>query len=211
MLYMLWAPHLFLQIYGLGAFGCIRLLNFIQVMSPTLEPNPFYNHYYERYACYACYSCIITCYEPYHFSLIKNCAKGPSTYYVILHTVFYVKRVTFFLVNRVEHQKLNQTTAELPFGWVFGVQLGLRQTQALIRTYYIIIIKEDEDKEEMKKAQCAHPPPFDNDYVIGTNQWQCLPKAEFNTKNSTKQLPLCGCLVKFFVFTRSIKLARKTS
>ena len=35
----------------------------------------------------------------------------------------------FFLVNRVEHQKLNQTTAELSFGWVFGVQLGLRQTQ----------------------------------------------------------------------------------
>ena len=42
--------------------------------------------------------------------------KGPSTYYVILFTVFYVKYVTFFLVNRVEHQKLNQTTAELPFG-----------------------------------------------------------------------------------------------
>ena len=40
----------------------------------------------------------------------------------------------FFLVNRVEHQKLNQTTAELPFCWVFGVQLGLRQTQALINT-----------------------------------------------------------------------------
>ena len=36
--------------------------------------------------------------------------------------------------NRVEHQKLNQTTAELSFGWVFGVQLGLRQTQALIKT-----------------------------------------------------------------------------
>ena len=115
-------------------------------------------------------------------------SKGPSTYYVILHTVFYVKRVTFFLVNRVEHQKLNQTTAELPFGWVFGVQLGLRQTQALIRTYYIIIIKEDEDKEEeVKKAQCAHPPPFDNDDVIGSNQCLCLPKAELNTKNSTKR------------------------
>ena len=27
-------------------------------------------------------------------------------------------------MNRVEHQKLNQTTAELPFGWVFRVQLG---------------------------------------------------------------------------------------
>ena len=38
------------------------------------------------------------------------------------------------LVNRVEHQKLNQTTAELSFGWVFGVQLGHRQTQALIKT-----------------------------------------------------------------------------
>ena len=37
-------------------------------------------------------------------------------------------------MNRVEHQKLNQTTAELSFGWVFGVQLGLRQTQALIKT-----------------------------------------------------------------------------
>ena len=36
--------------------------------------------------------------------------------------------------NRVEHQKLNQVAAELPPGWVFGVQLGLRQTQALIKT-----------------------------------------------------------------------------
>ena len=36
--------------------------------------------------------------------------------------------------NGVERQKLNQTTVELPFGSVFGVQLGLRQTQALINT-----------------------------------------------------------------------------
>ena len=36
--------------------------------------------------------------------------------------------------NRVEHQKLNQEAAELPPGWVFGVQLGLRQTQSLIKT-----------------------------------------------------------------------------
>ena len=52
--------------------------------------------------------------------------------------------------GRVEHQKLNQTTAQLLFGsvfgvlllfgWVFGVQLGLRQTQALIKTYFITII-----------------------------------------------------------------------
>ena len=37
--------------------------------------------------------------------------------------------------NRVEHQKLNQVGAgRPPPGWVFGVQLGLRQTQALDKT-----------------------------------------------------------------------------
>ena len=37
--------------------------------------------------------------------------------------------------NRVEHQKQNQPAIEKwPFGFVFGVQLGLRQTQALIKT-----------------------------------------------------------------------------
>ena len=46
-------------------------------------------------------------------------------------------RRNLFLVNRVEHQKRTQTTAELPFGFVFGVQLGLRQTQALINILYI--------------------------------------------------------------------------
>ena len=47
----------------------------------------------------------------------------------------FLRRVKHFITdmsNRVEHQKLNQTTAELPFGRVFRVQLGLRQTQALI-------------------------------------------------------------------------------
>ena len=48
----------------------------------------------------------------------------------------FLRQVEHFLTdmsNRVEHQKLNQTTAELSFGWVFGVQLGLRQTQELIK------------------------------------------------------------------------------
>ena len=37
--------------------------------------------------------------------------------------------------NRVEHQKQNQPAIEKwPFGFVFGVQLGLRQTRALIKT-----------------------------------------------------------------------------
>ena len=35
--------------------------------------------------------------------------------------------------NRVEHPTLNQVIAELPSDWVFGVQLGLRETQALIK------------------------------------------------------------------------------
>ena len=44
-------------------------------------------------------------------------------------TVFRASQVTFFPVNRVEHQKLNQPAAEPPSGWVFDVQLGLRQTR----------------------------------------------------------------------------------
>ena len=48
--------------------------------------------------------------------------------------------LVFFLVNRVEHQTLNQTTAGLPCGRVFGVKIGPRKTQALITTNFIIII-----------------------------------------------------------------------
>ena len=47
------------------------------------------------------------------------------------------KPVHFFsgMSNRVEHQKQNQPAIEKwPFGFVFGVQLGLRQTLALIKT-----------------------------------------------------------------------------
>ena len=39
----------------------------------------------------------------------------------------------FDIDNRVEIQKLNQVAAELPPGWVFGVQLGLWQRQPLIK------------------------------------------------------------------------------
>ena len=38
-------------------------------------------------------------------------------------------------------------TAELPFGWFFGVQLGLRQTQALTVTNNLTIIHEPDDDE----------------------------------------------------------------
>ena len=47
----------------------------------------------------------------------------------LLHlTVFCVWRVNFFLGNRVEHKKVEQTTIELPFNRVFGAQLGFWHT-----------------------------------------------------------------------------------
>ena len=71
---------------------------------------------------------------------------------------------------------------------VFNSAFGRHRHRVEPITYYIIIIKEDEDKEgEVKKAHYAHPPPFDNDDAVGTNQCLCLPKAELNTKNSTKR------------------------
>ena len=49
------------------------------------------------------------------------------------YTVFRVRRITFFLVNRVEDQNEPKTATEVVAVWVrFGFQLGLRQTPALI-------------------------------------------------------------------------------
>ena len=45
--------------------------------------------------------------------------------------------------NRVEHQKLNQVAANLLRGWVFSVQLGLQQTQALINTKFVFGIPKN--------------------------------------------------------------------
>ena len=62
------------------------------------------------------------------------------------------------------------------------------------------MLKDEDKEEEVKEAQCAHPPPpLDKDNVIGTNQCLCLPKAELNTKNSTKQQQSCR-LVEFLLF-----------
>ena len=45
----------------------------------------------------------------------------------------------FDMSNRVEHQKLNQLAARAASWLSLSVQLGLRQTQALINTYFITI------------------------------------------------------------------------
>ena len=47
---------------------------------------------------------------------------------------------TFFLVNRVEHQKNNRTRVELLVNWVFGAQLSFRQIPAVISTNCTTII-----------------------------------------------------------------------
>ena len=86
-------------------------------------------------------------------------------------------------MNRVVHQKLNQTTAELLFGLSFGVQFDLRQTHALISTTnYFTIVQL-----------------LDNGFAISRNQCLCLPKAELNTKTSTKWQLRCRS-VEFLVF-----------
>ena len=46
----------------------------------------------------------------------------------------YAGHFFFGMNNRIEHQKLSHMAADLPPGWVSGVQLGLRQTQARIKT-----------------------------------------------------------------------------
>ena len=47
--------------------------------------------------------------------------------------------------NRVEHQKQNQPAIEKwPFGFVFGVQLGLRRTLALFKSYKNILLRGEQ-------------------------------------------------------------------
>ena len=93
---------------------------------------------------------------------------------------------TLFLENRVEHQKRNQTTTELPFGWVFGVQLGLRQTQALITTNRKTIIQQLDDGE----------------VISSTNLYVRVPKTVVNNKKVKNKAPL---LLFGFVFGVKLK------
>ena len=69
----------------------------------------------------------------------RGCPQITSSQNSPLEPVFPFRRQAghFFpdMSNRVEHQKRNQPAIEKwPFGFVFGVQLDLRQTQALIKT-----------------------------------------------------------------------------
>ena len=50
---------------------------------------------------------------------------------------------TLFLVNRVEHPKINRTRAELPVNCIFGTQLCFRQTPVLISTNCTTIIRAE--------------------------------------------------------------------
>ena len=49
-----------------------------------------------------------------------------------VYTVFRVRRITFFLVNRVENQNEPKQLQKVVAVWVrFGFQLGLRQWEVL--------------------------------------------------------------------------------
>ena len=54
-------------------------------------------------------------------------------------------------------------------------------------------------EDDVNEGQCVHPSLSDYYDLIGSNQCLCLPKAELNTKNSTKR-QLCCRLVEFLVF-----------
>ena len=113
------------------------------------------------------------------------------------------------MINRVEHQKLNQVAAELPPGWVFGVQLGLRQTHALVNTYHMILIHRHRHVIYLSIHWIDRWWMTWNEYdVIGINQCLCLPKAELNTKNSTRR-QLCCLLVEFLVFNSITHVIKK--
>ena len=61
----------------------------------------------------------------------RNPCSGRLVEILVFNLQPFRRQMTHFLTdmsNRDEHQKLNQTTAELSFGWLFGVQLGLRHT-----------------------------------------------------------------------------------
>ena len=76
-----------------------------------------------------------------------------------------------------------------PVGLVFDVQLGLRQTQELIKT--------KEYKKTCKKNKSSSS--FSSTSLV-LNQCMCLPKAELNIKNETKRPLLNGRSASFLMF-----------
>ena len=80
--------------------------------------------------------------------------------------------------NRGEDQKLKSCHLgglnTKNSGWVFGVQLGLRQTQTVISTYYILHYHYHEEEDvhiELPSPPTPYPQPttLDKDNLIGTH------------------------------------------
>ena len=104
-----------------------------------------WNNYCARYKSVPVYADYIMCVPVVFFNLLwRNIYYIP---YLILgrwancfkftqlkrRGMYRVRRLFFFLVNRVEHQNRTQTANTWwPFRFVFDVQLGLRHKQALI-------------------------------------------------------------------------------
>ena len=85
--------------------------------------------------------------------------------------------------NRIGHQKRNKTPFEWPFCFVFLVQLGLQQIQAL-------------SKIKQKRLNKLHVIP------VSLSQCLCLPKADLKAKKETKMPVIIGRLASFAMLTR---------
>ena len=63
------------------------------------------------------------------------------------------------------------------------------EEEDVLTTSYHEQEEEDEEDELVKKAECANPPPsYDNDDLLGPNHWLYLPKDEFLTRFTRKNL-----------------------
>ena len=83
--------------------------------------------------------------------------------------------------GRVEHQKLNQTTALLLFGWVFGVQLDSLEKS---------VLANDEKRVDFIPTFVV---------TVAVEMFDSIADPELNSKNSIKKQQSCR-LVEFLAF-----------
>ena len=96
-----------------------------------------------------------------------------------LSTVYRARQITFFQVNRVEHQKLNQTTPHSAVWLSFWCS-----TRPLADTALIIIYATHCKQWSAPSPQSDRSAPLTSVHGVDYNQCPCLPKAELNTKTN---------------------------
>ena len=98
---------IFCQFFTLPSLPCQQMSASFQTLSPHVSKS---QHFLEK--------------SPNNFNkknlMSANLSIWKTTDHRRISDILH-KMGDYSLRNRVEHQKLNKTTAELPFGWVFGV------------------------------------------------------------------------------------------